>query len=72
MYWSQGLSDDLMLFYVIILSLVVLIQVQSRYYGARDLGGFDLTASALGYFMKDDWIGLENQINAKNGGAAKC
>ena len=61
MYWSQGLSDDL--------DAVLCDNPESCRPGfrcnqdttiARDLGGFDQTASALGYFMKDDWIGLEN------------
>ncbi len=60
-YWSQGMDNDP--------DAVVCDDVESCRPGfkcnqdmtiAKDLGGFDQTAAALGSWKKDNWIGLEN------------
>jgi hypothetical protein len=60
-YWSQGMDNDP--------DAVVCDDVESCRPGfkcnqdmsiAKDLGGFDQTAAALGSWKRDNWIGLEN------------
>ena len=60
-YWSQGMDNDP--------DAVVCDDVESCRPGfkcnqdmtiAKDLGGFDQTAAALGSWKGDNWIGLEN------------